>query len=143
MAGETVLQLLEITVAVAAFFWGVYETRERRKMARVLRTITKTYPGDIAKIYQSTEWARTNSRDAIAVVAKLPESEAKKDLIKFTSNCIGDSTATSRMCVNLFNGLLGFQEAQFGTRNFTHPEKKVLRLCQDEMESQKDPDKKE
>jgi len=134
MTTETALQSLEILLAFGGLCFGIYERFERRKIERVLKTITKTFPGDIAKIYESCRWGWTNVRDAHKEALKVPESEEKHKVLTFVSNAIGDTAASERMCTNLFNQILGFQEAQFGTRDIAHPHQRTLALFQAEME---------
>ena len=137
MDAHTILQTIEIIIAIAALAYGIYEHIERQKIERVLKTITKNYPGNIAKIYESCRWAWTNVRDAHAEALKLPDGTEKNRVLTYISNSIGDTAASERMCTNLFNDILGFQEAQFGTRDIEHPEQKTLALYQKEMEKAK------
>ena len=44
------LQILEISIATAALVFGFFEYYRRQKLEWILKTITKTYPGDVAKI---------------------------------------------------------------------------------------------
>lgn len=132
METHMILQLTEILFAVCALGYGIFEHYKRQKLEKVLKTITQTYPGDVAKIEQSCVWAWSNVRYAHAQAAKIPECTEKIELLKFINLATGDTAASARMCSALFNQLLGFQQAQFETRIINHSEKDVLDLCKSE-----------
>lgn len=133
MDQHTTLQVIEIIFAVGALSYGIFEHYKRQKMEKVLKTITQTFPGDVAKIEQSCGWAFTNVRDAHKEALKLPDCPERQNVLTFINNATGDAAASARMCTNLFNQLLGFQQAQFGTRDIIHSEKDKLNLCKDEI----------
>lgn len=108
-------------------------------MERFTKGTLRGMAGNIAKIQQSTAWARTNLRDACNTASQLPESELKVALIKFISNGIGDATATDRLMINLFNDVLNMQQAQFDTRIVTHPERDDLELYKKEQSQMSKP----
>ena len=135
MDSHTWLQIVEIIIAVAGFLFGWFEFYRRRKLEQILKTITMTFPGDVAKIEQRCNWGWLNTRDAQKALVNLPDSEEKKKAIIHISDAISDAGAGRDMCANLFNGLLTFQEAQFGTRNITHPHKGNLNLCKEEAKN--------
>lgn len=124
------LQIVEILVAVGALIYGIFEHYKRQKIEKILKIITRTYPGDVAKIEQSCTWAWTNVRDAHKQAIKIPDCDQKEQILVFLGNALGDTGASARMCSGLFNQLLGFQEAQFNTRIISHPEKDTLALSQ-------------
>src|SRR6266542_3511195 len=132
MDGHTILQWIEIIFAVTALSYGIFEHYKRQKIENVLRTITKTFPGEVAKIEQSCRWASSNFRDAHAVAVTIPDSTEKNSLLKFLNQGTADAAASARLCVSLYNQLLSFQQAQFNTRNIIHSEKDKLDLCKDE-----------
>ena len=116
-------------LGAAGFLFGLFESYRSRKLKQVVKIITKTYPGDLAKIQQSAYWAWSNTGAALELMLKFPDSEQKNSTVLRISNARADSAAAERMCSNLFGQLLGFQEAQFGTRDITHPEIDGLELC--------------
>jgi hypothetical protein len=129
------LQIVEIVIALAALIYGIVEHSKRQKMERVLKTITQSFPGDVAKIDQSCKNASTNVRDAHKAALKLGASPEKDQVLTFINLATNDTGSGSGMCSNLFNQLLGFQEAQFGTRNVTHPDRDTLDLYIKEMKN--------
>jgi hypothetical protein len=135
MDNGMILQLVEITIAAAALIFGFFELYRRQKLTQILKTITKTYPGDVAKIEQSCAWAWSNVTKAHSEMLKMADSEEKIKVLTHLNLATGDTAASARMCTLLFNQLLGFQEAQFKTREITHPEKRGLALCKAEFES--------
>jgi hypothetical protein len=128
MDSHTILQLVEIVFAVTALAYGFFEHYKRQKMEKVLKTITRTYPGDVAKVEQSCKFAWKNVRYAHEQALKLPESQERNSVLNFLMLANGDTSAGQRLCVNLFSQLLSFQEAQFNTRIISHPEKETLDL---------------
>ena len=133
MDEHTILQLIEIIFAVAGLSYGIFEHYKRQKIEKVLKTITQTFPGEVAKIEQSCKWAHTNFKDAHLVAVTISDSPEKNKLLKFLNQGTADAAASSRLCVTLFNHLLSFQQAQFNTRNIIHSEKDKLDLCMDEI----------
>lgn len=129
MDTHTILQIIEIIFAVAAFGYGVYEHYKRQHIEKVLKTITRSQPGDVAKIAQSCRWAWLNVKYAHEAAVKIPDSEEKRQLLKHLALATGDTAAGERLCISLFNQLLTFQKAQFDTIIITHPESKELELC--------------
>jgi len=133
----------EFYVAGAALAWSIYETFERRRISRILRTITTTYAGNIAQIYQKGRWGWLNARNAHEAATKIADSLEKNQAQKFISDAIGDTSAVQNMASNMFNDLLGFQEAAFNTRNVSHPQAHELDLIKNELDRQnKTPKKK-
>ena len=63
--GSQILQWIEFTVGVVGLIFGIFEHFKRQKIERVLRTITQTYPGDVAKIEQSCVWAWANAENVL------------------------------------------------------------------------------
>ena len=129
MDAPLILQIVEITIATSALIWGFVEYTKRHKIEVILRTITKTYPGDVAKIEQSAGWALENLRNANIQAAKIPDCDSREALFRFINLGSSDAGGSAKMCVALFNQLLAFQEAQFGTRDISHPHADVLALC--------------
>ena len=70
--------------------------------------------------------------NAHIIMIRITESEHKPALIKFLTDGYGDAYATDRSIVNLFNGVLTMQEAQFDTRTIKHPERDELELYKKE-----------
>jgi hypothetical protein len=132
----------EFYVAAGALVWSIYETIERRRISRILRTITTTYAGNIAQIYQKGRWGWMNARSAHDATTKLPDSTDKNQAQKFISDTIGDTASIKNMASNMFNDLLGFQQAAFKTRNVSHPQQHELDLIQSELEQQRQNPKK-
>jgi hypothetical protein len=125
----------DLAIGIAGLIVGViglivawYQYNGKRKLALFSKTTLRGMAGNIAKIQQSTAWARTNTRDAHNTAALLPDSELKITLLKFLSNGMGDATATDRLVTNLFNDALTMQESQFKTRIVKHPERDILNL---------------
>ncbi len=133
---DTWIKIGEGAIAVLGILYGRYEYFQRHKLKETLKVLTQAYPGDVAKIYESCRWGWTNVRDAIQVIARMPDSPEKIEAIKFISSAIGDTASSERMCINLFNQLLTLQKAQFGTRELVHPQKATLALCIAEAKSQ-------
>jgi hypothetical protein len=129
------LQIIEIAIASGALVFGIYEGIRRKKISNVLRTITKTFPGDVAKIEQSCSWAYDHVAAINTELAQLPDSPQKTVIIKHNGPAMGDTRASLSMCVALFNGLLSFQEAQFGTRDITHPQRSSLGLVNEDLKN--------
>jgi hypothetical protein len=124
-----------LVVGIVGTSFGFYQYVKSRKLAEVLKTITQTFPGEVAKIEQSCKWAWNHTRNSSKIVATLPNSEEKTILINALVDGNGDAVASMRLCQSLFNQLLAFQQAQFSTRQIIHPEKENLELCQMEMKS--------
>jgi len=133
--GSQILQWIEFTVGVVGLIFGIFEHFKRQKIERVLRTITQTYPGDVAKIEQSCVWAWANAENVLRKTGTIPTSPEKDEMVFLLSRATSDATASARMCAVLFNQLLAFQEAQFGTRKISHPERDILDLCKAEARS--------
>ncbi|MDB5008518.1 MAG: hypothetical protein JWP45_2911 [Mucilaginibacter sp.] len=128
-----VLQCAEICVAFAAFVYGVYEHNQRKKIADVLKSFTKSSAGDVAKIEESCKWAWVSARDSHSAAAAAPDYPEKPALLKFLNEATFHAEASRKLCVPLFNQLLTLQEAQFNTRSVTHPHKDKLELVGDEV----------
>lgn len=126
-------------LGAAGLAFGIFESFRARRLKDAIKILSKTYPGDVAKIYQSAYWAWSNANKAVDLLGKLPESESKQEILTIVSNAKADSAAAERMCTIVFNQLLSLQEVQFGTRKMTHPDMKGLVLCKNEYESAKDP----
>ena len=136
MDKHTVLQLVEIAFAVAALCYGIFEHKKRQNLEKVFKTIMQTYPGDIAKIEESCTWAWQHARGGAIDAAKLPDCPEKHSVLEHLTLGTGDAAAAARMCHILFNQVLGFQQAQFNTRNIIHGEKNSLALTKQELDSQ-------
>jgi hypothetical protein len=128
-----------LILAMAGFAYGIYENRQRRKLSDFLKTITQSFPGEVAKMEQSCNWGWNNVRNALKEAAKIPDSEEKRELIRILGDAMGDTRTGINSCVQLFHGLLTFQEAQFGTRNITHPQRNSLGLVQEEFSNRAAP----
>ena len=127
-----VLQITEIIVATSALAYGFFEYYRRQKIEKVLKAISHTYPGDVAKIEQSCVWGWANVKNAHEMAIKIPDCAEKQQILRMLNMATSDTGASARMCALLFNQLLGFQEGQFDTRIISHPEKDVLDLCKAE-----------
>jgi hypothetical protein len=134
---STLLQYIEFSIAIISFGYGIFEFYKRKKLEQVLKTITQTYPGDVAKLEQSCVWAWANISNAFEEGLKLPESSEKSNILRSLNKATGDSVASARLCHTLFNQLLGFQQAQFNTRTIIHQEKNSLDLCKLEANGSK------
>jgi hypothetical protein len=124
-------------ITLIAFAFAIYEYRNRKKLETVLKTITQNFPGQVAKIEQSCTWAWSNIRDAHECVKKLNSSDERDKALMHLVNATGDSVASARMCSQLFNSLLSYQEAQFETRKVTYGGKESLDLWKLEQTSAK------
>lgn len=124
-----IIGILGLIIGVIGTLVAVREYQKRHRIERVFKTITQGFPGDVAKIEESCKWANVNVRDALKVITQLPDSDAKQKATIFLGNAIGDTGTSKRMCMQLFNNLLGVQKAQFDTRIVVHPEKNTLELC--------------
>ncbi|MEO8886265.1 MAG: hypothetical protein ABI367_09400 [Mucilaginibacter sp.] len=113
-----------------AFAFAIYEYYSRKKLESVLKTITQNLPGQVAKIEQSCTWAWANIKDAHESAKKLDNSAERDKALMHLVNASGDSAASARMCSQLFNSLLSFQEAQFETRKVTYGGKESLLLME-------------
>ena len=133
------LQIVEITVAIAGLAYGIYESNQRQRLSNVLRTILRSFPGDVAKMEQSCDWGWNNVRSALKEVAKIPDGEEKRKIIESLGLAMGDTRSGINSCVQLFNSLLTFQEAQFSTRDITHPQRNSLGLYKAELSSRTAP----
>lgn len=132
---NTILEIVGIAIGIVGIFFGFFESYRRKKLENILKTITRTYPGEVAKIEQSCRWASVNFRNAHEVATNMPDSAEKKTLLKFLNQGTADAAASARLCVSLFNQLLSFQQAQFDTRNIIHSERDKLDLCKDELKN--------
>lgn len=130
---DSIIGIVGLIVGIAGLIIAWYQYNDKRKLEQFSKTILRGMAGNIAKIQQSTAWARTNLRDASNTAAQLPESDLKVVLLRFISNGVGDATATDRLMVNLFNDVLNMQQAQFNTRIVTHPERDDLELYNKEQ----------
>lgn len=139
MTADLVWTIGGTLLGAAGLVFGFFESYRATKVRQVLKTITKTYPGDVAKIYQSAYWAWSNVNKALEILGTLTEGERRQELLNLVSNAKADTAATERMLTNLFNQLLASQDAQFKIREVTHPDRKGLVLCKREYESTKDP----
>jgi hypothetical protein len=126
---------IEFAITLGGLFWAIFEYYRRQKIEKVLKTIMKSYPGDVAKIEQSCVWAWANAENALKNIGKLPDSSEKQEIIFLLSRATSDATASARMCAILFNQLLTFQQAQFDSREITHSEQDILDLCKAEVRS--------
>jgi hypothetical protein len=125
MDKHTILQLIEIFIAAMAIGYGVFEHYKRQKMEKILKTITQTFPGDVAKIQQSCAWASTNVRNAHKEGLKIPDSPEKHNVLTFINNATADAAASARMCSNLFNQLLVFSKPSLAQEILFIPKKKA------------------
>jgi hypothetical protein len=57
MTADLAWTIVGTIAGVVGLAYGFFESYRARKLRDVLKTITKTYPGDVAKIYQSAYWA--------------------------------------------------------------------------------------
>jgi len=131
------LQIVEIIVGLCGLFYGFFEHYKRQKLENVVKTISQTFPGDVAKIEESCVWAWANVRNAHKELAKTADFTEKAEILAVLNSATADALASSRLCYSLFNQLLAFQQAQFDTRIIIHPEKDFLDLCRKEMNSTK------
>lgn len=122
-------------ITVLAFAFAIYEYFQRKKLEQFTKSTLQAVAGNLAKVQQSTGWADANFQGIQRDVINLSESETKSKIIIGVTNGRGDAAGADRMVVNLFNELLTFQEAQFGTREITHPERN-LDLIQKELTNQ-------
>jgi hypothetical protein len=139
MDAGLVWTIVGTVLGAAGLGFGIFESYRARRLKDAIKILSKTYPGDVAKIYQSAYWAWANANKAVDLLGKLPESDSKQEILTIVSNAKADSAAAERMCTIVFNQLLSLQEVQFGTREMTHPDKKGLVLCKNEYESTKNP----
>ena len=116
---------------VLGFGFAIFEYFQRKRLEQFTKSTLHGIAGNLAKIHQSTGWADNHFRQIQREAVELAESEGKKKIIIGVSDGQGDSTSADRMVINLFNELLSYQEAQFGTREITHPER-TLELIQKE-----------
>ena len=137
------MDILSIATYVATFItpisfaFAIYEYYRRKKLETVLKTITQNFPGQVAKIEQSCTWAWSNIRDAHESAKMLSNSAERDKALMHLVNATGDSAASARMCSQLFNSLLSYQEAQFETRKVTYGGKEYLELWNLEQKSAK------
>ena len=131
---STILQLIEIGLAAAGLGYGLYEAWRRRKTVSSAKVYVRTHPFEVAKIEQSAQWAWNNIRNAHEHALLIPDCEERNRVLHFLMLGTGDSAAAQRMCSILFNTLLAFQEAEFGTRDITYPKKETLDLIRAELE---------
>jgi len=125
-----VITCLGTLVGIIGLIYGRSEKKQRKKLENVFRITAQTFPGDIAKIHQSCLWAWSNVKNAFETAVKLPDSDEKKSLLLSLGKATGDTVASERLCHAIFNSVLGFQQAQFDTRDIIHQEKDSLSLCQ-------------
>jgi hypothetical protein len=128
-----ILEYVAIIIGAIGVGYGIYEYYNRQKLSKVFKTYTQAYAGDIAKIHQSCAWGSSNVRAAHKEGLKIADCQEKREVLRLINNATGDAASSARMCSNLFNQLLAFQEAQFGTRDIIHPEKETLELCKFEF----------
>ena len=126
-----------LVVGVVSLFYAGSQYKDRRRLEQFVKVSLRQTAGNIAKIHQSSSWAVANSRDARDVAVQLPESELKPKLLKFMCDGIGDVYATDRSLTNLYNDVLNMQEAQFGTRDVTHPQRDELEIYKKEQAQKK------
>jgi len=115
--------------------WAVFEYYRRLKLEHILKTLTQSYPGDVAKIEESCTWAFNHSRGGLNDCVKMPDCPEKSSVLEHLNLATADSAAAARMCHVLFNQLMVFQQAQFGTRIIIHAEKDNLDLTKAEIKS--------
>jgi len=124
-----IITCLGTLVGIIGFIYGISQNEQRKKLENVFRITAQTFPGDIAKIHQSSLWAWQNVKNAFEAAVTLADSAEKKSLLLSLCQATGDTVACERLCHALFNSVLGFQEAQFNTREIIHQEKDTLPLC--------------
>lgn len=130
---DTVIGIGGLIVGVIGLIVAWFQYDGKKKLEQFSKTTLQGMAGNIAKIQQSTAWAKTNARDAHNTTALLPDSDLKVTLLKFLLNGMGDATATDRLVTNLFNDALTMQESQFKTRIVKHPERDMFDLYKKEQ----------
>jgi hypothetical protein len=128
---STVSNLITIgsaVIGIASFAWAIYESKRSKRISDYLRAFTQGYPGSVAKIEQNCTFATANIGDAFDAVNKMPDTEDKRNALRFLQLASSDSKSSAQICHTLFNQLLSNQEAQFGTRRVTYADKEPLDL---------------
>jgi hypothetical protein len=134
---STLTNYLATSITIISFAFAIYEYYSRKKLETVLKTITQNFPGQVAKIEQSSTWAWNNIIQAHLHVTKLDSYPERDNSLDHLVKATGDSAAAARMCSQLFNSLLSYQEAQFETRKVTYGGKEYLDLWNLEQRSAK------
>ena len=123
MSIDLVVGIAGLIVAIVGTWVAIREYGKRHHIEKVFRTITQGYPGDVAKIEESCNWANTNVRDAVEALKDIANSDAKHKVIKHLVLASGDTKSAKTGCMALFASLLTAQKAQFYTREIVHPQK--------------------
>jgi hypothetical protein len=130
---DSIIGILGIAVGIAGLLIAYLQFDGKKKLERFSKATLQGMAGDIAKIHRSSTNTVLNLRDALNTAVLLPETDHKPALLKFLTDGYGDAYATDRSIVNLFNGVITMQEAQFDTRIIKHPERNELDLYKKEQ----------
>jgi hypothetical protein len=123
-AGELVVGILGLVVAVASLVYAKRVRHEKEEREKLVQVMLATIAGNIVHIRESPGWADRHFAHIRDQALQLQDSDQKAEIIRSAQDGSRDAVAAQRMLSDLLNVAIGLQQGLFDTESIRHPEKR-------------------